>query len=221
MASTKNEPLSLPQAFGFLLLLVCIILLIAPRQEVARQIQDEADSIASFYGERTYNNVYKAAEGWYSNSVVKTGIREKSLSAMSLNNTIGSDETLSGTLTFLNSIVVTADEYIQGRIELIFDMYWWLLMRFSMLLHWLPLWLPILICACYNGLCEKNIKLLSFGYANPSLLKVFGRTIAIAVFSAFVAIAIPWAIPPIAIPVIFGVIVAGAGFMICNFQWRF
>lgn len=221
MASSRNEPLSLSRAFGLLLFLIFLLLLITPRQEVVRQMAEEADSIASFYGNRTYNNVYRAAEGWYINSIVKTGIREKALDAMSLNQTIGTDETLSGKLSFLNKLVAGADDYLQGRIELLFDMYWWLLMRFSMLLHWIPLWLPILICACYNGVCEKNIKLFSFGYSNPSLLKVFGKTVSIAVFSAFVAIAIPWAIPPIAIPVIFGIIVAGAGFMICNFQWRF
>lgn len=221
MSSSKREPLSLSRAFGILLLLIFLLMLITPRQEVIRQMEEESDSIAAFYGDRTYNNVYGEAQKWYVNSVVKTGLRVRTIDALSLSNAIGHDETISGKLSFLNDCVAVADDYLQGRIELLFNMYWWLLLRLSMLLHWLPLWLPIFCCACYNGLCEKNIKLLSFGYSNPSLLKVFGRTISIAIFSAFVAIAIPWAIPPIAIPVIFGVIVAGAGFMICNFQWRF
>ena len=221
MATAKRNEFSYSQAFGVLLLLVFFLILIAPRSEITHQMQVEADSIADFYGEGTYNNVYRVANVWYTNIVVKTHIREKALKGMSLKDTIGEDETISGKLSFLEDWVENADAYAQSRIELLFDMLWWFLMRLSMILHWLPLWLPVFCDACYTGLCQKRIKLFTFGYANPSLLRIFARAISIALFCGFVAFAIPWAIPPIAIPLIFGVIVCAAGFMITNFQWRF
>lgn len=213
----KKDGVSYFQALGVLILLIITLILIAPRTEILHQMQTEADSIAEFYGEGTYNNVYKAASGWYTNTVVKTQVREKILKSMSVGDYVGDD----GSIDSVKEWVARADDYIVSRIDLIFDVYWWFLMRLSMILHWLPLWLPVFIAACVTGMCQKKIKLYSFGYSNPSLLRAFGHAISIALFCGFVAFAIPWAIPPIAIPLIFGVIVCGAGFMICNFQWRF
>jgi len=225
MAEARRNSVGYLKALSILVLLAFILFLIAPRSEVEKQMTIETDSIAEFYGEGTFNNVYNTATRWYRTFVISTNVRKKALDAMSLSKTVGEDETITesfgGRLAFLVKWMHGADSYLECRVELFFDIIWWFLLRLSMLMHWLPLWLPILCCACYNGICQKNIKLMSFGYSNPSLLRLSGRSISMAVFVGFIAFAIPWAIPPIAIPIIFGVIVCGAGFMICNFQWRF
>lgn len=214
MAGEKTE-FGYMKAAGLLAAVVLVLLFFIPRADIRNNIDIETQGIARTYGEKTVEEAVTIASGWYGATVLRTGIY-RTLSGISLVGYVGMD----GQSETVDAVTAAADAYLRDRTECLFDMWWWFLLRVSMLLVWGPLWIPVFIAAGIDGVCAKRIKLYTFAYTNPSLLVLFRKIISAAAFIIFVGLCVPYAMPALFVPLIFTVIIASLGFVISNFPTR-
>ena len=200
--------------FELLLLAVLGIIFFTGSEFAQEQTIREGRMIVNELGEDTADYIRARADGWYDGIVVENRMEEEVLhffipTKEEKRNSRGMETMGSGLFV-----------WVEERINVFFDLIFWVFKRLALLLVWLPLLLPLLVVAVGDGLCQRNIKKQNFALAS-SFWQRFG-TVGTAVFSAglLLLFCIPYAIPPVVAPVLLAIISVLIGMTVGNVQKR-
>ena len=191
-----------------------VITALLPGEWTAQVIEKESVLLEKRFGEEEREWVHGKATSWFNSTLIDNGLH--SVIRDHLIPTKEQSEVSVGMQTMGKSWFA----WVDGRLQAIVNTYYNILLRFALLLTWLPFILILLIPALYDGVTTWRIKRTNFAYASPLLhqYSTYGITY-IGIFLVFIFLA-PIVLEPMIIPASIMIASVLGGVMIGNFQKR-
>lgn len=177
----------------FLLEGIAVILLVPPNVVVNAAYQEDAVLVETL-GEEAAEDISSKASDTFQSAFVETGIMSESFSLL-VPSEAGKRKS-AGMETLGEGLF----EVVRRRLESLWNLVFVGIQRFYAFFAWLPLLLPFVIAAAFDGATIRKVKLLSFGMSSAARYGAALHGLIILVFfPLFYAVwpfsASPWLIP--------------------------
>lgn len=174
------------------LLLICIFV---NATWVSAQIEEERSFTLKRLGMDTTMQIVNASNDAYEYLFKKSGIAAGSYKLL-----IPSHEQRAASMG-LESLGMGAFEWLKGRIDTFWISIYHSLQRLFTLLQWFPYLLPLLVPAIIDGLTQREIKKVSYGYASPVKYHTAFHLLVALIFVPLLYLFFPIAVTPLVVPV--------------------
>lgn len=193
---------------------LCVIMLLVPGQWTEQVIESEANLTKRSLGQSSVVWIHDKASLWYTHLVENTDI----LGAMHRFLIPSEEQRLAS--TGIEDMGSGFFVWWDNRIEALGYLIYQVLVRFALLLMWLPYIAALAIPAVFDGWMTWKIKRTNFDYASPIVHRYSTRGITTAIFGLLVVFFLPIAIDPIIVPVVLMLIAVLLGLSAGNLQKR-
>ena len=197
-----------------LLLQILVVGVLVPSDFIERQIQNERSMAESWLGQGVAEHVDQRTEAAYTTTLVETGIIQ------GVHNHLTVDERERGQSDghSLEGVAETVFPYTESRLEVLWATLYQSFYRAHMILTWIPYLLPIWIPVIWQGVINRRIKQVSYGYASANRYHLsFMAVLLLLALIPFYLFA-PVAVPPAFIPAWGMVLAAVMLVLITHFQ---
>lgn len=175
---------------------IAVILLVPPKVIVNAASKEEATLVATI-GEESAALISSAAAEAFNTMFVETGIMEESFTLLV------PSEANKRQSKGLETLAEGVFEVVRHRMEALWNLVFVALQRLYAFLHWLPLLLPLLIAATFDGATLRKIKLLTFGISSAPIYGASVHALIVLAFFPLLYAAWPFPAPPMIVPIWF------------------
>lgn len=193
---------------------LCVIMLLVPGQWTEQVIENEARLTRQSLGQSSVVWIHDKASAWYTHLVEDTDI----LGAMHRFLIPSEEQRLAS--TGMQDMGSAFFAWWADRIEALGYLIYQVLVRFALLVMWLPYIAALAIPAIFDGWMTWKIKRTNFDYASPVVHRYSMRGVYTATFGLFVVFFLPISIDPIIVPIVLMAITVLLGLSIGNLQKR-
>ncbi len=189
-----------------------IISVLVPGNWTERVIQHEALQIQQQFNVKTTQQIKNRSQDWYRKTVLDTQIERL------LRDFLIPTDTLRQRSKGMEKLGTHWFEWIEGRIDALFDVFYHVLVRLSVLLVWLPFTLILMLAALWDGLMMWQIKKQTFDYSSPVIHRYSIRILIAGTLILLITLLAPVAIPPLFLPSLCIVLSLITGTAMANLQ---
>lgn len=171
---------------------ILLIGVVVPGDWLEKQVEEERRMTFTWLGRETVEDMIEKTDENFESWFEQTGVVSASFALIP---TREQRENSTG----MQNMGSELWPYIEGRIRIMWVTVYQALQRLSMIAMWLPYLLPALLPAVVHGLCAREIKKVSYGYASPVVYHSAGHVIALLVVAPLFYVTAPFGIHPAAI----------------------
>lgn len=171
------------------LLQIALVGVLVPSDWLQNQISEERQMTADWLGRDTLIDLVDKADSSFSTMFEDTGMVAGSYAIIPSRQ----QRADSGALENMGSSMWP---YIESRIQVMWVTVYQGIQRMSMIQLWLPYLLPLFIPAFIHGMCVREIKKVSYGYASPVVYHAALQVMMMLVFLPLFYISLPISIHP-------------------------
>lgn len=168
---------------------VLVIGVLLPMDWLDRQVQREQEMTAAWLGQNTTEIVVNRANDLFTSAFDDTGLIDASFRLVP---TREEREASVG----MEDLGAPAWPYVNERLQIMWLTVYQGISRLSMLMLWLPYFLPIILPALIHGWTIREIKKVSYGYASPVVYHSAAHSLVALIFLPLFYITIPIAVHP-------------------------
>lgn len=177
----------------FLLQAIVVILVVPPNVFVNAAYQEEA-ILEETLGPEAAESISAKARDTFHSAFVDTGIMAESFTLFVP--TEASKRRSSGMETLSEGLFET----VRRRLESLWNLVFVGIQRAYAFAAWLPLLLPFVIAAAFDGATIRRVKLLTFGMSSAPLYGVAMHVLILLIFFPLFYAAWPFSVPPLLVP---------------------
>lgn len=174
------------------LLQIVLVGAIVPTNWLENQITSERQMTADWLGRNTLVDLVEKADSSFSSLFEETGMVAASYSI------IPSREEKEGSVG-LEELGSGIWPYVESRIQVMWITIYQGVQRMAMIQLWVPYMLPLFIPAFIHGMCVREIKKVSYGYASPVVYHAALQMMLLLIFLPLFYISLPLSIHPSAV----------------------
>lgn len=163
-----------------------------PGDFLQSQILDERKMTSDWMGLTTMTELVKSSDASFNSKFVDTGIVRGSYRIIP-----NHEEKMNS--AGLNDLGDWLWNYVGSRIEVFWLTVYQAVQRWNTLMMWIPYLLPVFMPAVIHGLCVREVKKVSYGYASPVVYHSAGHALAFILALPLFYITSPISIHPAAI----------------------
>ena len=171
---------------------ILLIGVIVPSNWLVEQVEGERHMTASWLGHETVVEMVENADNKFDVWFQQTRLVERSFALIPTqaqrDRSIGMEDMGAGIW-----------EYVETRIEIMWVTVYQGLQRMAMISLWMPYLLPMLVPAVVQGICAREIKKVSYGYASPVVYHSAGHMMALLLVLPLFYITSPFGVHPAAV----------------------
>lgn len=171
------------------LLQIALVGVLVPSNWLEDQITSERQMTADWLGRDTLVDLVEKADSGFASAFEETGMVAASYAIIpSKNERDGSAglENLGGSIW----------PYVESRIQVMWVTVYQGAQRLAMIQLWLPYLLPLFVPAFIHGMCVREVKKVSYGYASPVVYHAALQTMTLLVFLPLFYVSLPISIHP-------------------------
>lgn len=174
------------------LLQIVLVGAIVPNNWLEKQITSERQMTADWLGRNTLIELVEKADSSFASLFEETGIVAASYAIIPSRDekerSVGL-ENLGGSIW----------PYVESRIQVMWITIYQGVQRMTMIQLWIPYMLPLFIPAFIHGMCVREVKKVSYGYASPVVYHAALQMMMILIFLPLFYISLPLSIHPSAV----------------------
>ncbi len=171
-----------------------VIGLLVPGDWTEKVIRQEEQLIQQQFDVKTTQKIKKRSQDWYRKTVLDTQIDSL------LRDFLIPTDTLRQRSKGMEKLGTHWFEWIEGRIDALLDVFYHVLVRFSLLLVWLPFTFFLMLPALWDGLMMWQIKKQTFDYSSPVVHRYSMRILGGGAIVLLIVLFAPVVISPILMP---------------------
>lgn len=174
------------------LLQIILVGTLVPSNWLEQQITSERQMTADWLGSNALIDLVEKADSSFSSLFEETGMVAASYTIIPSRD---EKEASSGLENLGNNIW----PYIEGRIQVMWITIYQGVQRLAMIQLWIPYMLPLFIPAFIHGMCVREVKKVSYGYASPVVYHAALQMMMLLIFLPLFYISLPFSIHPSAV----------------------
>lgn len=174
------------------LLQIALVGVLVPSDWLEEQITSERQMTANWLGRDTLVELVRQADAAFSSAFEETGMISASYAIIPSRQ----ERANSAGLENLGSSIWP---YVESRIQVMWVTIYQGAQRLSMIQLWLPYLLPLFIPAFIHGMCVREVKKVSYGYASPVVYHAALQVMMMLIFLPLFYVSLPISIHPAAV----------------------
>lgn len=171
------------------ILQIILVGVLVPNDWLEGQITSEREMTANWLGQDTLIDLVTSSDATFKSAFEDTGLIDASY-------TITPTRAQRDDSRGLEDLGDTLWPYVESRIEVMWFTVYQGVQRLSMIQLWIPYLLPMFIPAFIHGMCIREVKKVSYGYASPVVYHAALQVFMLLIFLPLFYISLPISIHP-------------------------
>ena len=168
---------------------IILVGVLVPSNWLEGQITNERQMTADWLGRDTLIDLVGKADNTFTTVFEETGLVEASYA---ITPTITQRQGSAG----IEDLGDTIWPYVEGRIQVMWVTVYQGVQRLAMIRLWIPYLLPLFIPAFIHGMCVREVKKVSYGYASPVVYHAALQVFSLLMFLPLFYVSLPISIHP-------------------------
>lgn len=199
--------------WGVLLLFEAIVVvLVVPPTLVTNAASTEEALISSSLGDEAADNISQRARATFDSWFVETGVLAESFHLF-----VPSEEAKRNS-TGIETMAQGLFDVVRRRLESFWNLVFVGIQRAYGFLIWLPMLLPFIVAAAFDGATVRKVKLLTFGMSSAPRYGAAMHALVILLFAPLYYAAWPFPVTPLLVPVWFIALALVVRTLVANLQ---